>query len=143
MTDVVVVAVRGGGARGPTERGWHRWWLGRDIERSGGSSSRLQLLHALLNFLQAEVVMHLLEGRKRRRVREDGAKMVKVLIQPAEDVEDEDTVGDVNTEVNEGVNEALYLEAVVVHIEVTLNKVPEGGVDVEGASLPIANEAII
>jgi hypothetical protein len=87
--------------------------------------------------------MHLLEGRKRRRVCEDGTKMIKVLIQPAEDVKDEDTVGDVNSAVDEGVDEALHLEVVVVHIEIALNKVLEGGVDVEGVSLPIANEMIL
>jgi hypothetical protein len=39
---VVVAAIRGGGgAHGPTERSRHRWWLGRDVECSGGSSGRL------------------------------------------------------------------------------------------------------
>jgi hypothetical protein len=46
---------------GATERGRHRWWLGRGVEHSGGSSGRLQPLYALLNFLQAEVVMHLMK----------------------------------------------------------------------------------
>jgi hypothetical protein len=55
-----------------------------------------------LNFLQAEVIMHLLEIRKRRHVREDGTKVIEVLVQPVENIQDEDTVGDVNTEVDEG-----------------------------------------
>jgi hypothetical protein len=83
--------------------------------------------------------MHLMEGRKRRHVRQNGAKMIKVLVQLTEDVEDED----VNAEVDEGVGEALHLEAVVVQVEIALNKVSEGGVDVEGVSLPIANGAIL
>jgi hypothetical protein len=76
-------------------------------------------------------------------VREDGTKMIEVLAQPAEDVQDEDSVGNINAEVDEGVGEALHLEAVVVHIEIALNKVPEGGLDMEGMSLLIADEAIL
>jgi hypothetical protein len=60
--------------------------------------------------------MHLLERRERRRVREDGVKMIEVLVQPTENVQDEDVVRDVNAEVDEGVGEALRLQAVVVHV---------------------------
>jgi hypothetical protein len=69
--------------------------------------------------------------------------MIKVLVQSAENVQDEDAVGDVNAEVDEGVGEALHLEAVVIHVEIALNKVPEGGIDVEGTSLLISDEAIL
>jgi hypothetical protein len=51
--------------------------------------------------------------------------------------------GDINCEVNEGVSKALLLQAAVVHVEITLNEVPEGGIDVESASLPIADESIL
>jgi hypothetical protein len=54
--------------------------------------------------------MHRMKRRKRHHVCEDGAKMIKVLVQPTEDAEDEDVVGDVNAEVDEGVGEALHLE---------------------------------
>jgi hypothetical protein len=76
-------------------------------------------------------------------VHEDGMKVIKVLVQPAENVQDEDTVRDVNAEVEEGVNEALHLQAVVIHVEIALNEVLEGGIDVEGVSLPVADEAIL
>jgi hypothetical protein len=76
-------------------------------------------------------------------VHEDGVKVIKVLVQPAENVQDEDTVRDVNAEVDEGVNEALHLQAVVIHVEIALNEVLEGGIDVEGVSLPVADEAIL
>jgi hypothetical protein len=76
-------------------------------------------------------------------VHEDGVKVIKVLVQPAENVQDEDTVRDVNAEVDEGVNKALHLQAVVIHVEIALNEVLEGGIDVEGVSLPVADEAIL
>jgi hypothetical protein len=87
--------------------------------------------------------MYLLKRRKQHCVREDGAKMIEVLAQPAEDVQDEDSVGNIDAEVGEGVDEALHLEAVVVHIEIALNKVLEGGLDMEGLRLLIADEAIL
>jgi hypothetical protein len=87
--------------------------------------------------------MYLLKRRKQHCVREDGAKMIEVLAQPAEDVQDEDSVGNIDAEVDEGVDEALHLEAVVVHIEIALNKVLEGGLDMEGLRLLIADEAIL
>jgi hypothetical protein len=76
-------------------------------------------------------------------VREDGTKMIEVLAQPAEDVQDEDSVRNIDAEVDEGVGEALHLKAVVVHIEIALNNVPEGGLDMEGTSLLIVDEAIL
>jgi hypothetical protein len=42
--------------------------------------------------------------------------MIEVLVQPTENVQDEDVVRDVNAEVDEGVGEALRLQAVVVHV---------------------------
>jgi hypothetical protein len=74
---------------------------------------------------------------------DDGTKVIKVLVQPTEDVQDEDVVGDTNIEVDEGVSEALHLEVVVIHIEIALNNVLEGGINVEGTSLPIFDEAIL
>jgi hypothetical protein len=38
---LLLLLLWGGGHR-PTERSWRRWWLGRGVERSGGSSGRLQ-----------------------------------------------------------------------------------------------------
>jgi hypothetical protein len=74
-----------GGAYRPTGRGRRRRWLGHAVERGGGSGS-LQPLGALFNFLQAEVVMHLLERREGCHVREDGTKVIEVLVQPTENV---------------------------------------------------------
>jgi hypothetical protein len=60
--------------------------------------------------------VYLLKRRKQRRVCEDGVKMIEVLAQPTEDVQDEDSVGNIDAEVDEGVSEALHLEAVAIHI---------------------------
>jgi hypothetical protein len=76
-------------------------------------------------------------------VREDGMEVFEVLVQPAQDVQHENAVGDVNTEVGEGVGEALHLPAVIVDAEVTLNKAPEGGIDVEGAGFVVAEEVVL
>jgi hypothetical protein len=97
----------------------------------------------MLDFLQAEIVWHLLERWEGLRVREDGMEVFEVLVQPAQDVQHENAVGDVNTEVGEGVGEALHLPAVIVDAEVTLNKAPEGGIDVEGAGFMVAEEVVL
>jgi hypothetical protein len=74
---------------------------------------------------------------------EDGAEMFEVLVQPAQDVHHKNAIGDINTEVGEGVDEALYLLTVVVDTEVALNKAPEGGVDVEGTGFTVAEEVVL
>jgi hypothetical protein len=76
-------------------------------------------------------------------VREDGAEMFEVLVQPTQDVHHKNAIGDINTEVGEGVDEALYLLTVVVDTEVALNKAPEGGVDVEGTGFTVAEEVVL
>jgi hypothetical protein len=74
---------------------------------------------------------------------EDGAKVFKVLVQPTQDVQHENTIGDVDAEIGEGVGEALHLPTVVVDAKVTLNEAPKGGVDVEGVSFAVAEEVVL
>jgi hypothetical protein len=74
---------------------------------------------------------------------EDSAEVFKVLIQPAQDVQHKNVVGEVNTEVSEGVSEALHLLTVVIDAEVTLNEAREGGVDVEGVGFAVAEEVVL
>jgi hypothetical protein len=64
----------------PTRGGWRWWWFGRDVERRGGNGYGLRALDALLDLLKAEVVTHLLERREGRRMCEDGAEVVVVLV---------------------------------------------------------------
>jgi hypothetical protein len=65
-------------------------------------------------------------------------KVFKVLVQPAQDIQHENTIDDVDAEVSEGVGEALHLLTVVIDVEVALNKALKGGVDVEGAGFTVA-----
>jgi hypothetical protein len=67
----------------------------------------------------------------------------KVLVQPTQDVQHENAVGDVDAEVGEGVGEALHLSTVVVDAEVTLNEASKGGVNVEGAGFMVAEEVVL
>jgi hypothetical protein len=108
-----------------------------------GGGSGWQPLNSLLDFLQAKIIEHLLKQRKGRHMREDGVEVFKVLVQPTEDVQNEKAVGDIDTEVGEGVSEALHLLTVVVDTKVTMNKAPEGGIDVEGAGFLVAEEVVL
>jgi hypothetical protein len=89
-------------------------------------------LDALLNFLETEVIAHLLEGWEGCRVGEDGMKMLIPFVEAVEYIEDEHMIGDVGAKIIEGVGEPLHFLAVVVHVEVALNKVVEDDVDVGG-----------
>jgi hypothetical protein len=126
----------------PTGRGRRRRRLLCGIEGGGGGGSYRQPLNFLLDFLQAEIIEYLLEQPEGRHVCEDGTEMFEVLVQPAQDVQHKNAIGDVDTEVGEGVGEALHLPTVVVDAEVALNEALEGGVDVEGTSFVIAEEVV-
>jgi hypothetical protein len=70
-------------------------------------------------------------------------EVFEVLVQPVQDVQHVNTVGDIDAEVSEGVGEALHLSIVVIDAEVTLNKAPESGIDVEGTSFTVAKEVVL
>jgi hypothetical protein len=76
-------------------------------------------------------------------MREDGTEVFDVLVQPAQGIQHESAIGDIDAEVSEGVGEALHLLTVVVDAEVALNEAPEGGVDVEGAGFTVAEEVVL
>jgi hypothetical protein len=84
-----------------------------------------------------------LERWEGRRVREDGAEVFEVLVQPAQDIQHEDTISDIDVEVGEGVGEAIHLLTVVIDAEVTLNEAPKGSVDMEGTSFAVAEEVVL
>jgi hypothetical protein len=127
----------------PTGGGRRRWELLCEVEGSGGGDSSQRPLNSLLDFLQEEVVEHLLEQREGCRVREDGAEVFEVLVQPVQDVQHENAIGDIDAEIGEGVDEALHLLTVVVDAEVALNEALEGGVDVKGAGFTVAEEVVL
>jgi hypothetical protein len=70
-------------------------------------------------------------------------EMFEVLVQPAQDVQHENAIGDINVEVGEGVGKALHLPTVVVDAEVALNKALKGGVDVEGVGFVVAEKMLL
>jgi hypothetical protein len=76
-------------------------------------------------------------------VREDGAEVFKVLVQPAQDVQHENMIDDIDTEVGEGVGEALHLPTIVIDAVVALNESLEGGIDVEGMGFAVAEEVVL
>jgi hypothetical protein len=76
-------------------------------------------------------------------VREDGTNVFKVLVQPTQDVQRENTIGDIDAEVSEGVDEVLHLPTAVVDAEVALNEAPKGVVDVEGVGFTIVEEVVL
>jgi hypothetical protein len=76
-------------------------------------------------------------------VREDGAEVFEVLVQPVQDVQHENAIGDIDAEIGEGVDEALHLLTVVVDAKVALNEALEGGVDVKGAGFTVAEEVVL
>jgi hypothetical protein len=100
-------------------------------------------MNSLLDFLQVEVIEHLLERWEGHRRREDGAEVFEVLVQPTQDIQHKNTIDNVDTEVGEGVSEALHLSTVAVDAEVAQNEAPEGGVDVEGASFTVVDEVVL
>jgi hypothetical protein len=69
--------------------------------------------------------------------------MFEVLVQPAQDVQHESTISDINAKVGEGVGKALHLRTVVIDAEVALNKALEGGIDVEGVGFVVAEEVVL
>jgi hypothetical protein len=74
---------------------------------------------------------------------EDSTDVFKVLIQPTQDIQHENTIGNINVEVGEGVDEALHLSTVVLDTEVTLNEAPKGGVNVEGMCFIVVEEVVL
>jgi hypothetical protein len=94
-------------------------------------------------FPAAEIVKHLQEQREGCHVRKDGVKVFKVLVQPTQNVQHENMIGDVDTEVGEGVGKAIHLPTVVVDAEFPLNETPECGIDVEGVGFAVAEEVVL
>jgi hypothetical protein len=65
------------------------------------------------------------------------------LVQPVQDVQHENAVGDLDAEVREGVGDVPQLLTVVIDAEVALNEAPEGGIDVEGMGFAVAKEVVL
>jgi hypothetical protein len=137
-TGVAVAAI--GQAR---QRG--RRWLGRrghnvGVERRQGSR-RPSTVHVKL--LQEHVIPNLEEVRKWRVVLNDGAHVLKALVQPPKDVEDEDPVFNRCVEVSQIIGHDLELAVVLIDREVTLNKSMKGSIKVKSTFLTVTKKLVL
>jgi hypothetical protein len=69
--------------------------------------------------------------------------MLKVLVQPPKDVEDEDPVFNGCAEVSQTVGHGLELAAVLIDREVTLNKSTKGGIKVNSTLLTVTEKLVL
>jgi hypothetical protein len=134
MLRVSAVAVVTTGAAVTAGRPGAAWCRGE--ESGGGVGSWL----AHNEFLEEELGA----GLEKRRERLGAAKMDadggELLVEPADDVEDECTVGDVLTKTAQGVSHGLEAAAVVADGEVTLDEGAELSVQENGTLLLIVEE---
>jgi hypothetical protein len=73
-------------------------------------------------------------------VGKNGRHTIEARAQTAEEVEHEALVGDGGPEGAESVRHRLHLTAVLVHREIALSKLTEGGLEVQDPSLAVAEE---
>jgi hypothetical protein len=75
-----------------------------------------------VKLLQEQIILNFGKVQKRRVASNVGAHVLKALVQPPKDVEDEDLVINRCTKVSQTVGHGLELAAVLIDREVTLNK---------------------
>jgi hypothetical protein len=76
-------------------------------------------------------------------VSNDGAHVLKALVQPSKDVEDEDPVFNGCAEVSQIVGHGLELAAVLIDWEVTLNKSMKGSIKVKSTLLTVTEKLVL
>ena len=77
--------------------------------------------------LEKQIVLSLRKGGKRLHAGEDGGHAIEARTQTTEEVEHEALIGHEGPEGVESVRHHLHLTAVLVHREIALNKLVEGG----------------
>jgi hypothetical protein len=77
--------------------------------------------------LEKQIVLSLRKGGKRLHAGEDGGHAIEASTQTTEEVEHEALIGHGSPEGAESVCHRLHLTAVLVHREIALNKLAEGG----------------
>jgi hypothetical protein len=73
----------------------------------------------------------------------DGAHVLKTLVQPLKDVEDEDPVVNGCAEVSQTVGHGLELAAVLIGWEVTLNKSTKSSIKVKSTVLTVTKKLVL
>lgn len=132
-TMIVVAGVAVGGVGGG-----RRVTVGRGSgeERHGGAGWPV----AFCELVEEELCMGLGEGGERDLQRQEGAKVVELVVEAANEHEDEGAVLDGLADVGKVVGEDLEPAAVVTYGEITLLEMMDLSGEVDGAPLAIAEE---
>jgi hypothetical protein len=137
-TDAAVAAIGWVRRRG-------RWWLGRrgcnvGVEHRRGSR-RTGTVHVKL--LHDQIIPNHEEVQKWRVASNDGSHILKELVRPPKDVEDEDLIFNRCTEVSQIIDHGLELAAVLIDREVTLNKSMKGSIKVKSTLLMVTEKLVL
>jgi hypothetical protein len=96
-----------------------------------------------VNLFQERIIPNFEEVQKWRVAPNDGAHMLKALVQPPKDVEDADPVFNGCAEVSQTVSHGLELAAVLIDREVTLNKSTNGSIKVKSTLLTVTKKLVL
>jgi hypothetical protein len=110
------------------------------VEHRGGSDGRSG---GEAKLLEKQIVLGLRKGWKRLHAGKNGRHTIEARAQTAEEVEHEALVDDGGPEGAESVHHRLHLTKVLVHRDIILSKLTEGGLEVQDPSLAVAEELIL
>jgi hypothetical protein len=127
--------------------GWARWCGRRWLDRRGRNvgvecrqgSRRSDTVHVKL--LQEQIIPNFEKVQKRRVAPNDGAHVLKALVQPPKDVEDENPIINGCAEVTQTVGHGLA--AVLIDREVTLNKSAKNSIKVKSTVLTVTDKLVL
>ena len=122
--------------RGDRDGGGSRW---SSDERGGGGRGRFGR-ETPSDLLEGEVVPDLQEGGQAPLAGDPALQVVIGAAQAPQDIEHQDPIGHRIPEVVKSIGHALYPPAVLTDREVPLHEGAEGGVELEGAVLGVAEE---
>ena len=97
-------------------------------------------MNSLLELLHDEVITDLQEGRERPLTVDPRPEVSVASAEPAEDIEDQDTVLHGPAKIVEGVRHALHLAAELADGEVALDERPEARIKTQSPSLCVAQK---
>jgi hypothetical protein len=83
------------------------------------------------------------EGQEQHATRDDGSKMIVLLVQPLKNIEDEVAIKGYVVEVAQGVGHALHLATVVAYREVTLDEGAKHGIEVKHKHFIVVDELVL
>jgi hypothetical protein len=96
-----------------------------------------------VNLLHEQIIPNFKKVWKWRVAPKDGAHMLKALVQPMKDVEDEDLVFNGCAEVSQTVGHGLELAVVLIDRYVTLNKSTKGSIKVKSTLLTVTEKLVL